>query len=280
MKEFKKIAATPQWFYFIVIHNMLMYLKSVSVLFILVSSIVLSTSSVYGQITVTDGATYVENQFVGESEGFNGKTQSNTLLNSFVEEIIVISVPILVTGIISLFVWLRKKGIEITPNQEKMFKQLMTERYKKLAKTTWQAFREDEKEFSLALNSGKIPSKFAEKLKSEGKEFANELLEKKEFHDFGKNLAKNSVEKILENIRADLKNENQKRMLDVLPRIASIAVDAAFKENQSLEKWGNEALKNIRPLLVNTESLEKESNIMLIINAEINKRLQSKLQIP
>ncbi len=33
--------------------------------------------------------------------------------------------------------WLRKKGIEITPGQEKMFKQLMTERYKKLAKTTW-----------------------------------------------------------------------------------------------------------------------------------------------
>ena len=199
---------------------MLMYLKSVLVLFILVSLIILPTSSVYGQVTVTDGATYVENQFVGESENSNGKTQSNILLDSFVEEIIAISVPILVTGLTSLFVWLRKKGIEITPNQEKMFKQLMTERYKKLAKTTWQAFREDKKEFSLALNSGKIPPKFAEKLKSEGKQFANELLEKKEFHDFGKNLAKNSVEKILENIRADLKNENQKRMLDVLPRIA------------------------------------------------------------
>ena len=66
-------------------------------------------------------------------------------------------------------------------------------------------------------------------------------------------------------------------MLDVLPRIASIAVDAAFKENQSLEKWGAEALNNMKPLLVNTESLEKESNIMLIITAEINKRLQSKL---
>jgi len=175
-----------------------MYLKSTFVLFILVSVTILPMSSVYGQITVTDGATYVENQFIGEPENSNGKTQSNTLLDDFVEEIIAISASILVTGLTSLFMWLRKKGIEITPGQEKMFKQLMTERYKKLAKTTWQTFREDEKEFSSALNSGKIPPKFAEKLKVEGKEFADELLEKKEFQDFGKNLAKNSVEKILE----------------------------------------------------------------------------------
>ena len=53
---------------------MLMYLKSVLVLFILVSLIILPTSSVYGQVTVTDGATYVENQFVSESENSNGKT--------------------------------------------------------------------------------------------------------------------------------------------------------------------------------------------------------------
>lgn len=64
MKKFKKIA-TPQWFYFIVIQNMLMYLKSTLVLFVLVSLATLPMSSVYGQVTVTDGATYVENQFIG-----------------------------------------------------------------------------------------------------------------------------------------------------------------------------------------------------------------------
>ena len=113
-----------------------MYLKSTFVLFILVSVAILPMSSVYGQITVTDGATYVENQFIGEPENSNGKTQSNTLLDDFVEEIIAISASILVIGLTSLFMWLRKKGIEITPGQEKMFKQLITERYKKLAKTT------------------------------------------------------------------------------------------------------------------------------------------------
>ena len=60
---------------------MLMYLKSTFVLFILVSVAILPMSSVYGQITVTDGATYVENQFIGEPENSNGKTQSNTLLD-------------------------------------------------------------------------------------------------------------------------------------------------------------------------------------------------------
>ena len=59
-----------------------------------------------------------------------------------------------------------------------------------------------------------------------------------------------------------------------MPKIAGIAVDSAFKQNQNVEEWGKEALKNIKSLLVNAEVLEKESNIMLIIQSELNKRLQ------
>lgn len=62
-----------------------------------------------------------------------------------------------------------------------------------------------------------------------------------------------------------------------MPKIAEIAVDAGFKENQSFEDWGKEALKNIKPLLVNAEALESESNIMIIIKSEINKRLQAQI---
>jgi len=255
-----------------------MHSKPILILFILISTIILSSSLVYGQVTVTDGATYVENQFVGETNTSNEQNPTDSLVDSFVEEVIAISVSIVGTGLTSLFFWLRKKGIEITPDQEKMFKQIITERYKKLAKNTWASFRDNEEEFISALSDGKIPPKFAEELKKDGKEFAEELLKKKEFQDFATNLAKDSVDKILENIRTELKTENQKRMLDVLPQIASIAVDAAFKENQSFEDWKKEALNNIKPLLINSEALEKESNIILIIAAEINKRLQVKLQ--
>ncbi len=67
------------------------------------------------------------------------------------------------------------------------------------------------------------------------------------------------------------------KLFDVLPKIAGIAVDSAFKENKSFEDWGRDALKNIKPLLVNAEALESESNIKLIINSEINKRVQAQI---
>ena len=114
-------------------------------------------------------------------------------------------------------------------------------------------------------------------MRKEGNEFAKELLKEKEFRDLSKNIAKETVKKMLEGIRTDLKNENQKKLLDLLPKVASIAVAAAFKENQSLEDWGTEAMKNIKPLLVNSEALEKESTLMIIIKSEINDRLQAQL---
>ena len=66
-------------------------------------------------------------------------------------------------------------------------------------------------------------------------------------------------------------------MLDTLPKIAGIAVDSTFKENQTFEDWGRETFKNIKPLLVNAEALESELNIQLIINSKINKRIQAQI---
>lgn len=245
------------------------------ILFVIVTIFTLFPISVYGEVSVNDGATYVENQYVGETETSKGSLDS--WVDTLVDEAITISVPIIGTGLTSLFFWLRKKGIEITPGQEKMFKELITNRYKKLAKDTWKTFREDENEFTEALKEGRIPKKYADVLKTNGKEFADELLKKGEFKDFSKNIAEGAVDKILENIRTDLKNENQKKMLDILPKVAGIAVSASFKENQSIDAWGKEALKNIKPLLVNSEALEKESNLMLIIRSEINNRLQTQI---
>ncbi len=242
---------------------------------VIMASIILFPAAAYGEVSVNDGATYIENQYIGEDESKPDPLDS--LVDTLVNEAITISAPILATGLGSLFFWLRKKGIEITPEQEKMFKKLLTNRYKKLAKESWKTFRKDEAKFADALKDGRIPDDLATSLKKHGKEFADELLEKDEFKDFSKNLAKGTVDKMLENIRTDLKNENQKKMLDVLPKVASIAVDSAFKENGSVEDWAKEALNNIKPLLVNSEALEKESNLMIIIESEINKRLQAQI---
>ena len=238
--------------------------------------IVLFPVSVYGEVSVNDGATYIENQYVGEPESVE-QSPLDSLIDTLVDEIITITAPIIGVGFTSLVLWLRKKGIEITPGQEKLFKEMLTSRYKKLAKVSWKEFRENEAEFTEALKEGRIPKNLSNKLKKEGKEFAEELLKKKEFKDFSKNLAKGTVDKMLEGIRTDLKNENQKKLLDLLPKVASIAVAAAFKENQSLEDWGKEAMKNIKPLLVNSEALEKESILMIIIKSEINDRLQAQI---
>lgn len=243
--------------------------------FTLLAIIALLPVSVYGEVAVNDGATYIENQYVGEDE--SKRDPLDSLIDTLVNEVITISVPILVTGLGSLFFWLRKKGIEITPEQEKMFKELLTNRYKKLAKESWKTFRSDEAKFASALKEGRIPEDLATSLKTNGEEFADELLKKKEFQDFSKNLAKGTVTKMLENIRTDLKNENQKKMLDLLPKVASIAVDSTFKENRSVEDWAKDALVNIKPLLVNSEALEKETNLMIIIESEINKRLQAQI---
>ena len=189
-----------------------------SVMLMVVGFVILFPTSIYGQVSVTDGGTYVENQFVGETEQ-EDKNPLNSLIDSIVNEGIAVSASIIGMGLSYLFFWLRKKGIEITPQQEKMFKELLTNRYKKLAKDSWKTFRADETKFTDALREGRIPNDLATILTSNGKEFAEELLKKNEFKDFAKNLAEGTVDKLLEDIRTDLKNENQKRMLDILPKI-------------------------------------------------------------
>lgn len=88
---------------------------------VIMASIILFPAAVYGEVSVNDGATYIENQYIGEDESKPDPLDS--LVDTLVDEAITISAPILATGLGSLFFWLRKKGIEITPEQEKMFKE-------------------------------------------------------------------------------------------------------------------------------------------------------------
>jgi hypothetical protein len=69
-------------------------------------------------------------------------------------------------------------------------------------------------------------------------------------------------------------------MLDAIRKIASVAVDSPFDPNLSdVETWSKNALENTKPLMLSTETLDKENNLMIIIKSEINKRLQERLVI-
>jgi hypothetical protein len=69
-------------------------------------------------------------------------------------------------------------------------------------------------------------------------------------------------------------------MLDVIPKIVSTAVDSAFDPHvYDVEAWSRAALENLKPLLLSTEAMDNEKNLMIIIRAEINKRLQERLGI-
>jgi hypothetical protein len=105
-----------------------------------------------------------------------------------------------------------------------------------------------------------------------------ELKQNKEFRDFAKNITDTGMKKLLKDLRTNLKNGYQQQMLDVIPKIASVAVDSAFDPNVSdVEAWSKNALENLKPLLLSTEALDNENNLMIIIKAEINKRLQKRL---
>lgn len=55
-----------------------------------------------------------------------------------------------------------------------------------------------------------------------------QLKDNREFNDFAKNITEDGMKRFLGDLRTDLKNDYQKRMLDVIPKLAAMAVDSAF----------------------------------------------------
>jgi len=83
------------------------------------------------------------------------------------------------------------------------------------------------------------------------------------------------MNRLLKNVRTNLKSDYQKQMIDVLPKLASVAVDAAFDPNvKDANTWVTSALKEMKPLLLSTEAIDTEPNLMIILKSEVNKRLQ------
>jgi len=182
--------------------------------------------------------------------------------------------------------WVQRQGVPITSEQETMFKQIVSERFQMLGKRSWTTMRESIKKEDDALNkywdqlkTGHVPDEFQKILREEGKEFAVKLRSNKEFKDFAQKIQGDALDKLLENIRVRLKADYQKRMIDVIPKLASVAVDAAFDENiKDVDTWSKNALEKMKPLIFSTEAIDKEENLMLIIQAEVNKRLQQRLE--
>ena len=184
-------------------------------------------------------------------------------------------------GVTALVAWLRKRGVPMTDEQEAMFGEIVTNRFEKLAKDSWTTMRDNPERLSIYWNDlrkGKIPLEFQEKLRKEGFQFAMDLKKNKEFQDFAHNITESGMKDLLKDLRTNLKNDYQKQMLDVIPKLASTAVDSAFDPKvNSVETWSKKALENLKPLLLSTEAIDTEPNLMIIIKAEINRRLQAKL---
>ena len=203
------------------------------------------------------------------------------VVNSLVQETIAIVASVLGLGVTALVQWLRSRGIPLTNEQEIMFRDIVTDRFKKLAKDSWTEMREHPEKLSIYwndLSKGHIPKEFQENLRKQGHEFAMDLKENKEFRDFGAKLTESAMQKLLKDLRTNLKNDYQKQMLDVIPKLASTAVDSAFDPGvKSVETWSKNALENLKPLLLSTEAIDTEDNLMITVKAEINKRLQKRL---
>jgi hypothetical protein len=200
------------------------------------------------------------------------------ILDKLVSELIGTFGAILAIGIGAIVAWLRKRGIPVTTEQEAMFKEIVTKRFEKLAKDSWTEMRahpEKLDEYWKHLSKGKIPEEFTTRLRQEGMAFAVELKKNREFRDFAKNITETGMEKLLKDLRTQLKLEYQQKMIDVLPKIASIAVDSAFDPNvKDVGQWARKSLENMKPLLLSAEAIDTEQNLMIIIRSEINKRIQ------
>jgi len=222
--------------------------------------------------------TYVVNQTImTQNVGTPEKTPS--IWDSLVGQGIAQVSGIIGIGVAALVAWLRKKGIPVTTEQERMFKEIVTKRFESLAKESWQTMRANPEKLNEYwendLSRGKIPQEFVDRLLTEGKSFAVELKQNREFRDFAKNLSDKAMDKLLRDLRSQLKASYQKRMIDVIPKLASVAVDAAFDENvKDLDTWGSASLEKLKSLLLSAEAIDTEENLHTIIKAEINKRIK------
>ena len=209
------------------------------------------------------------------------KIDWNKAIDLALAETIPIVVSILGLGVTALVQWMRKRGIPISDEQEAMFRDIVTERFAKLAKNSWTEMREHPENFDRywnELRQGHLPQEFQDELRDQGLEFAMKLKDNKEFREFAKNITEEGMKKLLKDLRTNLKNDYQTQMLDVIPKIVSTAVDSAFDPNvNDVETWSKAALENLKPLILSTEALDNEPNLMIIIRAEINKRLQERL---
>lgn len=223
---------------------------------------------------------YAQNSTSKNNISSSGNITSE-LMNIAVTETIPIVASILGLGVTALAQWIRKMGVPLSNEQEAKFREIVTNRFEKLAKDSWSEMRGNPEMLSAYwedLKKGHVPEKFQENLRKNGYEFAMELKQNKEFRDFAKNITEAGMKKLLKDLRTNLKNGYQQQMLDVIPNIASVAVDSAFDPNVSdVEAWSKNALENLKPLLLSTEALDNENNLMIIIKAEINKRLQQRL---
>jgi len=207
---------------------------------------------------------------------------SEQLLNILVPEIIAAVAGAFVLGLKALFKWLRSKDVEISMEQETMFTNLLTNRFKMLAKSSWDTMREDVRKNPKALDdywkelkTGHIPKTLQDNLRENGKEFAEKLRKSDQFKDFAGKITENAMNRLLKNVRTNLKSDYQKQMIDVLSKLASVAVDAAFDPNvKDAKTWATNALKEMKPLMLSTEALDTEDNIMIVLKSEANKRLQ------
>jgi hypothetical protein len=223
---------------------------------------------------------YAQNSTSKNNISSSGNITSE-LINLAVTETIPIVASILGLGVTALAQWIRKMGVPLSNEQEAKFREIVTNRFEKLAKDSWSEMRGNPEMLSAYwedLKKGHVPEKFQENLRKNGYEFAMELKQNKEFRDFAKNITDAGMKKLLKDLRTNLKNGYQQQMLDVIPKIASVAVDSAFDPKVSdVEAWSKNALENLKPLLLSTEALDNENNLMIIIKAEINKRLQKRL---
>lgn len=240
------------------------------------------TPQIFSETVIENVETYIENQTIATQNVSSSESDSD-IIDLFVKEGIGIVASILGVGVGAIVAWLRKRGIPVTSEQEAMFKEIVTKRFEKLAKQSWIDMRNNpeklDKYWDNFLRNGKIPDEFVQRLKTEGKEFALELKNNREFRDFAKKITENGIENLLTDLRAQLKSNYQKRMIDVLPKLASIAVDAAFDEKtKDVETWSKKSLENLKPLLLSSEALDTEENLMIIIKSEINKRRQKNPQ--
>ena len=249
------------------------------VLVLLIASIS-QTSLAYGDTVIQNVETYVANQTImTQNVGTPEKTPG--IWDSLVEHGIAQVSGIIGVGVAALVAWLRKKGIPVTTEQEKMFKEIVTKRFESLAKESWQTMRANPEKLDEYwrndLSRGKIPQEFVNRLLTEGKDFAVQLKQNREFRDFAKKLSDKAMDKLLRDLRNQLKANYQRKMIDVIPKLVSIAVDATFDESvKDLDTWANVSLEKLKPLLVSAEAIDTQENLMIVIESEINKRIQQR----